>query len=265
MGAPRVRGPGRNARRGASGCVRARDRGRLVCDGGGSDVGLPVAGRCCSGARATCCSRSSSRLRSCSRPWYVGSVARSDISVVASPLSASLRCVVATSRAGSGAPLALLLLGRKGGDPVHPRVTGAAIGVVSGAWAAVLIDLHFASAWISRTSRWVTSCRWWSWRWSEARLGGRGSARGRGSRDRVGHAPRLSHAVRDAHAVVAAARGEEAWERSEALVDLRHSVEVSDEWLRARAHEAVDARQDRLKPLALIRAAISAFAIASSA
>ena len=73
--------------------------------------------------------------------WYVGSVARSDITVVASPVSASLRCVLATL-AMALPPLALLLLGRKGGDPIHPRVTGAAIGVVSGAWAAVLIDLH---------------------------------------------------------------------------------------------------------------------------
>jgi len=73
--------------------------------------------------------------------WYVGSAARADVTVVASPVSASLRCVLATL-AMALAPLALLLVGRKGGDPVHPRATGAAIGVVSGAWAAVLIDLH---------------------------------------------------------------------------------------------------------------------------
>jgi len=73
--------------------------------------------------------------------WYVAALVRSDVTVVASPVLASLFCAAATL-AMALAPFALLLRGRKGADPIHPRVTGAAMGAVSGAWAAVLIDLH---------------------------------------------------------------------------------------------------------------------------
>jgi hypothetical protein len=39
-------------------------------------------------------------------------------------------------------PFVALVLGRRGVDPVHPRLAAATIGVVAGAWASVLIDLH---------------------------------------------------------------------------------------------------------------------------
>jgi len=40
------------------------------------------------------------------------------------------------------APLAALVLARRGTDPVHPRATGAALGAAMGAWAGTLIDLR---------------------------------------------------------------------------------------------------------------------------
>jgi hypothetical protein len=38
-------------------------------------------------------------------------------------------------------PLLALLLARRGGDPVHPRTLGAALGAAGGLWAATLVDL----------------------------------------------------------------------------------------------------------------------------
>jgi hypothetical protein len=73
--------------------------------------------------------------------WYSAWVGRADFAVAASPAVAILPCLIA-SLAMAVAPFALLLVGRRGGDPNHPRATGAAMGVVSGAWAAMLIDLH---------------------------------------------------------------------------------------------------------------------------
>jgi hypothetical protein len=46
----------------------------------------------------------------------------------------------------AAAPLAVLTRGRRATDPTHPRATAAALGVVAGAWAGVLMDLHCESA-----------------------------------------------------------------------------------------------------------------------
>jgi hypothetical protein len=73
--------------------------------------------------------------------WYSAWVGRADFAVAASPAVAILHCLIATL-AMAAAPFALLLVGRRGSDPNHPRSTGAAMGVVSGAWGAMLIDLH---------------------------------------------------------------------------------------------------------------------------
>lgn len=46
-------------------------------------------------------------------------------------------------------PLVVLLLPRRGSDPVHPAVTGAALGMTAGAWAVVMAALrcpHAAAA-----------------------------------------------------------------------------------------------------------------------
>jgi hypothetical protein len=61
--------------------------------------------------------------------------------VVPWPLAGSARCALATLAMGA-VPFAVALMGRRGSDPTHPRAAGAALGVVAGAWAAVLIDLH---------------------------------------------------------------------------------------------------------------------------
>jgi hypothetical protein len=39
-------------------------------------------------------------------------------------------------------PFAVLTLGRRATDPIHPRVAAAAMGVTAGAWAGVMMDLH---------------------------------------------------------------------------------------------------------------------------
>jgi len=73
--------------------------------------------------------------------WYAAWVGRSGVAGEAPADLAILPCMLVTLTMGL-APFALLLLGRRGSDPVHPRATAAAIGVVSGAWGAVLIDMH---------------------------------------------------------------------------------------------------------------------------
>jgi hypothetical protein len=52
-----------------------------------------------------------------------------------------VRCFAVTLALAVGPFLAFVRL-RREGDPVHPGVTGAALGVAAGAWGAVLIDLH---------------------------------------------------------------------------------------------------------------------------
>jgi hypothetical protein len=50
-------------------------------------------------------------------------------------------CFASTVLMAVGAFAALVIV-RRGTDPVHPRVSGAALGAVAGAWAGVMIDLH---------------------------------------------------------------------------------------------------------------------------
>lgn len=73
--------------------------------------------------------------------WYAAWVMRADFPVVVAPLAQSVTCALATL-ALAFAPFALLLLGRRGSNPNHPRATAAAMGVVAGAWGAALINLH---------------------------------------------------------------------------------------------------------------------------
>jgi hypothetical protein len=73
--------------------------------------------------------------------WYVAWALRADFAAAVAPIDRSALCALATVTMAL-APFALFLLGRRGSDPNHPRATGAAMGVVAGAWGAVLIDLH---------------------------------------------------------------------------------------------------------------------------
>ncbi len=77
----------------------------------------------------------------CLLAWYAASLWRSRIEVVAAPPSCALVCFGATLGIAS-VPLLLFLWLRRDADPVHPRAAGAAIGVATGAWASVFIDLH---------------------------------------------------------------------------------------------------------------------------
>ena len=54
-------------------------------------------------------------------------------------------CVVFTVLCALG-PLAAFAFVRRRSDPVAPRLTGAAIGAASGAWAALAIELHCSHA-----------------------------------------------------------------------------------------------------------------------
>jgi hypothetical protein len=74
--------------------------------------------------------------------WYAMWVGRSDAALVVSPIVRGyFSCAPATLGMGV-APFVMLLLGRRGSVPNYPRPTAAAMGVVSGAWGAVLIDFH---------------------------------------------------------------------------------------------------------------------------
>jgi hypothetical protein len=73
--------------------------------------------------------------------WYAVWVGRSTDGLIVSPLVRSLSCAPATLAMGV-APFVMLLLGRRGSVPNYPRAAAAAMGVVSGAWGAVLVDLH---------------------------------------------------------------------------------------------------------------------------
>ena len=52
-----------------------------------------------------------------------------------------LTCVMFGSLMGIG-PLVAFVVARSGTDPVHPRVTGAAIGAAAGAWGSLAIGVH---------------------------------------------------------------------------------------------------------------------------
>jgi hypothetical protein len=73
--------------------------------------------------------------------WYAAWALRADFAAGVAPVDRSALCAIATLMMAL-APFALLVRGLRGSDPNHPRATGAALGVVAGAWGAVLIDLH---------------------------------------------------------------------------------------------------------------------------
>jgi hypothetical protein len=59
------------------------------------------------------------------------------------PVSSGVDLACGAMTVAQGAvPLLLLLLPRRGGDPVHPVITGAALGMTAGAWAATLAYLR---------------------------------------------------------------------------------------------------------------------------
>lgn len=55
--------------------------------------------------------------------------------------SASLACGLMSVMQGA-LPLVALLLPRRGSDPVHPAITGAALGMTAGAWTVVMAYLR---------------------------------------------------------------------------------------------------------------------------
>ena len=57
------------------------------------------------------------------------------------PPGSDLACGLLTFVQGA-LPLAALLVPRRGSDPVHPAVTGAALGMAAGAWAAMMAYLR---------------------------------------------------------------------------------------------------------------------------
>jgi hypothetical protein len=73
--------------------------------------------------------------------WYVCWSFRSSMPPVATPLLAAIPCAIATLAMGA-APLIVMMLARRGTDPVHPGATAAAMAAVAGASSAVLMDLH---------------------------------------------------------------------------------------------------------------------------
>lgn len=74
--------------------------------------------------------------------WVMGCTAGwPDVRDRAGTLRAHVTCFLSTMLFSIG-PLVALSLVRRGGDPVHPRATGAAIGAAAGAWGGVLVDLH---------------------------------------------------------------------------------------------------------------------------
>lgn len=57
------------------------------------------------------------------------------------PSSAHSACGLLTIVQGA-LPLATLLVPKRGSDPVHPAITGAALGMTAGAWTAMLAYLR---------------------------------------------------------------------------------------------------------------------------
>ena len=81
---------------------------------------------------------SSSERTWSSWPWKISS-ARADLLTWGSE-RIGLRCL-RLSLAVAAAPFAALLAVRRGTDPLQPAVTGAVLGMASGAFAWVLVDL----------------------------------------------------------------------------------------------------------------------------
>jgi len=57
------------------------------------------------------------------------------------PTQAHLGCGLATIVQGA-LPLVALIIPRRGSDPVHPAITGAALGMTAGAWTAMMAYLR---------------------------------------------------------------------------------------------------------------------------
>jgi hypothetical protein len=57
------------------------------------------------------------------------------------PASANFTCAAMTLAQGA-LPLIALLLPRRGTDPLHPAITGAALGMTAGAWTAMMAYLR---------------------------------------------------------------------------------------------------------------------------
>jgi hypothetical protein len=57
------------------------------------------------------------------------------------PGHAHLACGMATIAQGA-LPLIALIIPRRGTDPVHPAITGAALGMTAGAWTAMMAYLR---------------------------------------------------------------------------------------------------------------------------
>ena len=55
--------------------------------------------------------------------------------------TANISCALMTIAQGA-LPLLALLLPRRGSDPVHPAITGAALGMTAGAWTVVMAYLR---------------------------------------------------------------------------------------------------------------------------
>jgi hypothetical protein len=57
------------------------------------------------------------------------------------PESANLACAAMTVAQGA-LPLVILMVPRRGSDPIHPAITGAALGVAAGGWTAMMAYLR---------------------------------------------------------------------------------------------------------------------------
>jgi hypothetical protein len=73
--------------------------------------------------------------------WVVGCSYAWDLEAAPSPFGSHAVCFV-FSNVLAAAPLAALVWARRGTDPVHPRATGAVIGLAAGAAGGLLMQLH---------------------------------------------------------------------------------------------------------------------------
>lgn len=73
--------------------------------------------------------------------WGIVSTQMFDVVSPERPMRFHVFCFAATLALALGPFIALLVV-RRASDPVHPRITAAAIGAAAGAWGSVLIDLH---------------------------------------------------------------------------------------------------------------------------
>jgi hypothetical protein len=73
--------------------------------------------------------------------WVVGCSYAWGLEAAPSPFASHAVCFV-FSNVLAAAPLAGLVWARRGTDPVHPRATGAVIGLAAGAAGGLLMQLH---------------------------------------------------------------------------------------------------------------------------